>query len=128
VLAWGSNHHGQLGRSDVRYSTAPLPVDLPERVRDVAAGMHFSLALGRSGRVYAWGWNARCQLGLDDTRDRSAPMRVPGLDDVQSIAAGEIHAAALTPAGLLGWGDNAAGQIGTAKRAQSRPFAFFTPS
>ena len=79
VLAWGSNHHGQLGQRTLSYSTAPLPVDLPERVQTVAAGMHFSLALGESGNVYAWGWNAQGQLGLSDTDDRHCARASTGI-------------------------------------------------
>ena len=88
------------GATDIAYAAAPGPVALPERAQDVAAGMHFSLALGESGHVYTWGWNAHGQLGLADTDDRHAPVRVPGLERVQSIAAGETHAVALTAEGL----------------------------
>ena len=124
VYAWGSNQHGQLGHK-VPFSMVPLAVKLPERVTAVAAGMHFSLALGRSGRVYAWGWNGHGQLGLGDTDDRHAAVRIPGLEQVRSIAAGETHVVALTPAGLVGWGNNANGRLGDAAPQQLRPIEFF---
>jgi alpha-tubulin suppressor-like RCC1 family protein len=128
VLAWGSNNHGQLGRSEPKYAIAPLAVDLPERAEAVAAGMYFSLALGESGHVYAWGWNSRGQLGLAGRHDRFQPTPVPGLANVAAIAAGQAHAAALTSTALVGWGSNAAGQIGAAAMEQHQPFALLAAS
>jgi len=87
--------------------------------------MHFSLALGRTGKVYAWGWNSQGQLGLNDTEDRYSAVPVLGLEHVRSIAAGETHAVALTPVGLFGWGSNAGGQIGAAGEQPLQPTLFF---
>jgi alpha-tubulin suppressor-like RCC1 family protein len=88
--------------------------------------MHYSLALGDSGQVYAWGWNGQGQLALNDTEDRHIAVRVPGLEHVRSIAAGETHAVALTEGELLGWGNNAFGQIGAGDRRQLHPAPFLT--
>ena len=74
VLAFGSNNHGQLGRAAPAYATTPVTVELPEQAQGVAAGMYFSLALGRSGRVYAWGWNRQGQLGTADPGDHLREM------------------------------------------------------
>ena len=87
--------------------------------------MHFSLALGESGKVYAWGWNGQGQLGLNDTEDRRGAVQFQGLHQVRSIAAGETHAVALTSSGLLGWGSNAGGQIGAVGRQPLQPAPFF---
>ena len=106
------------------HAVSPVAVELPEAVRSMAAGMHFSIALGASGCVYAWGWNALGQLGLNDSADRCAPTGVSGLEHVEAIAAGEAHACALTSAALYGWGSNASGQIGAAARQQPRPAEF----
>jgi alpha-tubulin suppressor-like RCC1 family protein len=62
---------------------------------------------------------------LNDTKDRSSAVLVTGLTRVRSIAAGETHAAALTADGISGWGNNAAGQIGTAESKQLCPTPFF---
>jgi alpha-tubulin suppressor-like RCC1 family protein len=94
---------------------------LPERARDVAAGMYFSLALGLSGRVYAFGWNRQGQLATGDRDDRRMPVRVASLEKVRAIAAGQAHAAALTDQALVGWGSNVAGQLGTAAQEQLVP-------
>lgn len=125
VYAWGSNQHGQLGQDAPSFSMVPMGVRLPERVKAVVAGMHSSLALGHSGKVYAWGWNGHGQLGLGDTNDRHTPMLVPGLERVQAIAAGETHVVALTPDGLVGWGNNANGRLGDTAPQQRNPVLFF---
>jgi alpha-tubulin suppressor-like RCC1 family protein len=100
-------------------------VVLPERVRGIAAGMHFSLALGDSGHVYAWGWNAKGQLGLGDMDDRYFASRLSGLERVEAITAGETYAVALKSHRLFGWGNNESGQLGRADRLQARPMQFF---
>ena len=96
VFAWGSNQLGQLGTGDARPTrSVPQPVVLPEPVKAVAAGMHYSLALSVAGNVYAWGWNGFGQLGHGDTDDRRRPERIAALARVRSIAAGQAHAIAL---------------------------------
>jgi alpha-tubulin suppressor-like RCC1 family protein len=128
VRAWGSNNHGQLGCEQPKYSATPVAVYLPEPAAAVAAGMFFSLALGESGKVYAWGWNARGQLALQGRHDRFLPVRVPDITDALAIAAGQAHAVALTASSLLGWGSNAAGQIGSAEIEQRHPFRLVATS
>ncbi|MCK9512231.1 MAG: hypothetical protein M0R28_13485 [Pigmentiphaga sp.] len=112
IWAWGSNQYGQLGRSEPRYSTRPLAVELDEPVVDVAAGMFFSLALGASGRVYSWGWNAKGQLGRGTQRHDLRPTVIPGLEGIARIAAGQAHALAASAHALFAWGDNEASQLG----------------
>jgi alpha-tubulin suppressor-like RCC1 family protein len=125
LYAWGSNHHGQLGRRTPGYTSAPLPVPLPEPVEAIDAGMHFSVALGVSGTVYTWGWNGHGQLGTPADGDRHRPAAVADLPPARAIAAGETHVVALTAGGLHGWGGNASGQLGKAERRQSTGFRFF---
>ena len=128
VLAWGSNNRGQLGKDEPGYASSPSKVKLPERVKAVAAGMHFSIALGESAATSTRGaGTAAVSLASDDTEDRRRAMRVPGLPDALSIAAGETHAVALTSVGLFGWGSNATGQIGV-RAQQLRPAPFLSLS
>jgi alpha-tubulin suppressor-like RCC1 family protein len=83
------------------------------KVKAVAAGYNYSLALTESGEVYAWGWNEEGQLGLGDTEDRLTPTKVEGLPKVKAIAAGGAHSLALTESGeVYVWGYNASGQLG----------------
>jgi alpha-tubulin suppressor-like RCC1 family protein len=82
------------------------------RVKAIAAGEGYSLALTESGEVYTWGWNEHGRLGLGDTDDRLLPTMVPGLRNVKAIA-GWAHSLALTEAGeIYAWGSNEWGQLG----------------
>jgi alpha-tubulin suppressor-like RCC1 family protein len=90
----------------------------------VDAGMHYSLALSSTGKVYAWGWNGFGQLGLGDLKSRSAPTVIPNLSGVRAIAAGEAHALAIGKNQLFGWGSNESGQLGNAATRQMTPHAF----
>ncbi|CAM3727585.1 RCC1 domain-containing protein [Polynucleobacter arcticus] len=130
VLGWGSNHFGQisLSQADQQHSqtflTKPKPIPFPEKIIAIAAGMHYSLALSASGKVYAWGWNGFGQLGLGDLKSRITPTLIPNLSGVRAIAAGEGHALAIGKNQLLGWGSNESGQLGQAAVRQMTPNAF----
>ena len=130
VFGWGSNHFGQVGidkkpeKDSQAFITRPLPVRIPERVVAVSAGMHYSLALGSSGRVYSWGWNGLGQLGQGDLQSRSIPTRIPGVFGISEISAGEAHAVAIGKGPLFGWGCNESGQLGDSATKQMTPNAF----
>ncbi len=130
VFGWGSNHFGQVGLSQADqqnnqgFSTKPKPITFPEKISAIAAGMHYSLALSATGKVYAWGWNGFGQLGLGDLKSRNAPTLIPNLSGVRDIAAGEGHALAIGKGQLLGWGSNESGQLGKAAARQMTPHAF----
>lgn len=130
VFCWGSNHFGQVGLSQADqqhsqgFSTEPKPIVFPEKIISIAAGMHYSLALTASGKVYAWGWNGFGQLGLGDLKSRNTPTLIPNLSGVRAIAAGEGHALALGKNQLFGWGSNESGQLGKAAVRQMTPFPF----
>jgi alpha-tubulin suppressor-like RCC1 family protein len=128
VYAWGSNQYGQLGHQRNRYDSQPTLIEMPEKIKALAAGSHFSMALTESGHVYTWGWNGFGQLATNDTRPRSTPTKVLGLAQVHAIAAGEMHALALGKRALYGWGSNDAGQLGRAAQQQLTPFPFWENS
>ena len=129
VFGWGSNHFGQVsfnqrkGRGAQAFMSEPVPIDLPEPTSALAAGMHYSVALGRSGRVYTWGWNGFGQLGHGDLEARDAPTVIRHLSGVRAIAAGEAHVVATGETNLLGWGCNESGQLGSANPRQMSPHA-----
>jgi alpha-tubulin suppressor-like RCC1 family protein len=85
--SWGINYD--------HYISKPQLILLPEKIIQVSAGMHYSLGLAASGRVYAWGWNGFGQLGLGDLQARPHPTLIPNLFGVRSIAAGEMHSVAV---------------------------------
>jgi alpha-tubulin suppressor-like RCC1 family protein len=118
-LAWGSNSAGQLGYPNPRTNFFPhLVVGLGSGsgVVAIAAGGSHSLALKANGAVLAWGNNASGQLGDGTTTPRITAVQVSGLgpgSGVVSIAAGNTHSLALKSDGtVVGWGNNANGQLG----------------
>ena len=127
ALAWGDNTYGELGNGSVGgISSTPVPVNLPAgvRVTAVAAGWDFSLALTSTGSVLAWGDNAYGQLGDHTTTNSSTPVPVdlPAGTRVTAVAAGDTFGLALTSTGgVLAWGDNNFGQLGSLPHRWSHP-------
>jgi alpha-tubulin suppressor-like RCC1 family protein len=78
ALAWGYNAFGQLGDGSTTDNHVPEWVELPKgsRVRGLAAGRDYSMALTTAGRVLAWGHNDLGQLGNGSTTDSATPVRV----------------------------------------------------
>eukprot|EP00927_Polykrikos_kofoidii_P059302 TRINITY_DN54492_c0_g1_i1.p1 TRINITY_DN54492_c0_g1~~TRINITY_DN54492_c0_g1_i1.p1 ORF type:complete len:1400 (-),score=242.58 TRINITY_DN54492_c0_g1_i1:173-4372(-) len=134
VYAWGDGSLGQLGVRPARrgpggpapgteggpldYESAPRRVEagalrgLP--VRQVAAGMQHSMALGLSGQVMTWGCNRRGRLGLgldDETVPLPTVAELPGA--ARSLAAGGRHSGVVLRKGrAMLAGDNRSGQLG----------------
>lgn len=121
VYGWGSNDAGQLGADPATMDRYNLPREIISewKVRAIAAGQQFSLALGEtSGCVDAWGVNDFGQLGSGDYVNRfgRGSVRKDGsalLCNVESISAGWNHALALDNDGnVWAWGKNEFGQVG----------------
>lgn len=135
LLAWGQNNYGQLGDGTTRQRDKPVRVALPGGTRVVAAvsGYWHVLALTTGGKVLAWGGNQVGQLGIGTTTDRHRPVfvQLPKGVKVSGLAAGKDYSLALTDEGvqagpsrfgpssapvvhgILGWGGNERGQLGT---------------
>jgi alpha-tubulin suppressor-like RCC1 family protein len=130
VLAWGLNNDGQLGDGTTRQRDKPVRVSLPKGTTVVAAvsGLLHALALTKGGKVLAWGDNQEGQLGIGTTTTRHRPVFVtlPKGTKVSELAAGKDYSLALTTVpvepgpngtptthGLLAWGGNETGQLGT---------------
>ena len=89
-----------------------------------------SLSIGASpaaaqtgGEVLAWGDNDVGQLGtgsIGGSSDVPVPSVLPAGVAVTSVAGGQAHSLALTSAGgVLAWGGNASGQLGTGNNQNS---------
>lgn len=134
VWAWGSNSKGQLGDGSGVTQLTPVKVGI-SNVISIAAGMNHSLALTADGRVWAWGYNYIGQLGTGNTQNSATPTPVKDpswgnfLSGVKAIAAGMSHSFAVTSNwGLLAWGDNSYGQLGTGTyNPRSVPTAVWNP-
>ena len=119
VYSWGEGGYGQLGLNSNNDHSVPYQVhgldngQPPENglsgIVDVAAGQHFSLALGADGTVYSWGENYHGQLGTNSNNDHLYPVKVyigGGLPRAVDVAAGEVHAVALgDDSTVWDWGD-----------------------
>ncbi|MFJ9113622.1 RCC1 domain-containing protein [Streptomyces sp. NPDC102283] len=121
VYSWGDNAYGQLGNNrtgDMR--TAPDRVQGMPKVKQIAAGFDFSLALLENGKVYAWGRGVHGQIGIGSRATSSVPRQVTGLENIVAISAGGHHALALTADGTVkSWGYNLYGQLGNSSTKSS---------
>jgi alpha-tubulin suppressor-like RCC1 family protein len=98
-------------------SQAPLPVALPDRPVQLAAGAAHTCALTAGGDVWCWGSNSNGQLGADPAKVHASmtPLLVPRGDTVvySQLAAGGNSTCILTPEqSAMCWGANGAGQLG----------------
>ena len=78
VWTWGSNTHGQLGRTPDTANPANRPgqVPGPAGATRVNAGTGVSTAI-TPDTAWAWGLNDQGQLGIGTTDDTAAPARTP---------------------------------------------------
>jgi alpha-tubulin suppressor-like RCC1 family protein len=143
VRAWGINEEGRLGdnRTAVEQRSSDVPVEVCavgeseithtctehlSKVKAIAGGLNFSLAVLTSGKVVAWGSNESGQLGDGKTKTEQrfslVPVYVKGLsgetvlgekEKVTAIATGYTYALALLESGqVVAWGANEYGQLG----------------
>jgi hypothetical protein len=90
-------------------------------VTSISAGNNHSLAL-TSSSVFAWGQNQYGRLGDGATTNRMTYVQVVDADGdpltgVSSIAAGGAQSFAVTPSGVLAWGDNYTSALGDGANA-----------
>jgi alpha-tubulin suppressor-like RCC1 family protein len=105
-----------------RFFLLRIKLPVTTKVKAIAAGSDYSLALTEAGEVYAWGWSyyGQCRnIGLGNREQDLllTPTRVAGLAKVKAIAAGSDHSLVLTEAGeVYACGDNQYGQLGLGDR------------
>lgn len=113
VWSWGTNDVGELGLSNVTYTTFPIQIPGLSNIVNVACGGYFSLALQSNGSVWAWGTNNYGQLGNGTTASSIAPVKVTGISNAIAISAGAYHSMAILGNGqIMAWGRNQSGQLG----------------
>ena len=110
LYAWGSNNLGQLGpvmsAKLAGYSPSPVRVQLGFKLKQIDAGMHYTVALSEQKELYAWGWNGMGQLSDATVVSTNQATKISGLSRVREISAGAFHVLALSDKGLYVWGDN----------------------
>jgi alpha-tubulin suppressor-like RCC1 family protein len=133
LLAWGQNFFGQLG--DGTTTDRPMPdfvlqnppaQGLLSGVMAVAAGAFHTVALLADGSLRAWGRNHAGQLGNGSAAASSPSPVSPSLANVPpgtaivALASGGDHSLILLDdGGVLSWGLNDFGQLGTAGGANA---------
>jgi alpha-tubulin suppressor-like RCC1 family protein len=124
VATWGFE---TLGNGTNDQSLIPVPVPNLAKVTAVTAGQGFDLALLANGTVKGWGFNTIGELGIGNTDPLLlSPVPVSGLTGITAITSGSFFSLARTTSGtLVGWGDNAFGQMagGTSARVVDSPVA-----
>jgi alpha-tubulin suppressor-like RCC1 family protein len=141
VVGWGRDTDGQAARPTAanRVITAPVTIDLPGKVLQVAMGDYTQYALLEDGTVVAWGTNDEGQLGngpagaiAEIGRNPKAsitPVRVTGLTDVIQIDAGAKHAVAVRKDGTVwAWGTRDEGALGDGPPTTLRPMRAIGPT
>ena len=133
VFVFGSNQYGQLGLESEEEGSAEQSVVATPRhivtlarhfVVQVAAGLHYSVALTIAREVLVWGLNDVGQLGLGHLSNRPSPVLLEGIGAVVSIACGLSHTMIVMANGSVwGTGSNDAGQLGLGDRRDRETFA-----
>jgi alpha-tubulin suppressor-like RCC1 family protein len=133
LYSFGRNYYGQLGNESnvgslLAANPTPTLVTLPGAtgpVIQLAAGLGHSLVVTATGQLFAFGYNWFGQLGNTTNNRTEEPNPTPTLvtlpgasGPVTQVAAGGFHSLALTSTGqLYAFGDNNAGQLGTATKS-----------
>jgi alpha-tubulin suppressor-like RCC1 family protein len=118
VLCWGSNIDGIIGPraadqcgevNPLGCALRPVKVDMPEKVRHVAAGSTHACVLTESARVFCWGANGAGQVGAFGPGvplvRTPAEVRINRSGKFLEIASGGVHTCALTESGrVYCWG------------------------
>jgi alpha-tubulin suppressor-like RCC1 family protein len=128
VVSWGENIFGELGDGTMVASLVPVAVSGLSDVRAIAGGGD-SYALLGDGTIMGWGSNNSGQLGIGTLTGPTecflynfcsltpVPLELKG---VSAIAAGYEHnLALLSDGGVVTWGENWKGQLGTGNTAST---------
>ncbi|MCB9137913.1 MAG: hypothetical protein H6642_06165 [Caldilineaceae bacterium] len=122
VKCWGDNQANQLGNNTVINRNYPIEVGgLDDDIVRLDAGDLHTCGVTDSGGVRCWGRNEHGQLGDGTQHDRLNPVQVMGLESgIVNVSLGAQHSCALTEAGgVICWGDNAYGQLGSGTTVSS---------
>jgi len=120
VACWGDNEYSELGDgTDASGSATPVIVAGLSGVTSVSAG-HLQTCTGLSdGGAVCWGENASGDLGANTPYEwQITPVAVSALSGVVTVAAGyDDTCALLTDGGVVCWGNNEQGQLGSGTSA-----------
>ena len=87
--------------------------NITNSIKQISAGIDYTLALKEDGSVWAWGKNNCGQLGDGTTTNKSIPVPLTSIDNVKLISTAYHHSLALTNNfKVWAWGNNYKGQLG----------------
>ncbi|XP_025408544.1 probable E3 ubiquitin-protein ligase HERC1 isoform X2 [Sipha flava] len=116
VWSFGSGDNGKLGHGNTLRLYKPQKIDglRHYKIKKVAAGIHFSVALACTGEVFTWGQGSNLGCGSSEITLFS-PAVVEDLMQQMTIdiSVGDSHCLALTRnCAVYAWGSNGKGQCG----------------
>lgn len=117
---WGDMRDGQLGPraaipNSSGHASVYVPIALPGKVIDIAAGARTSYFLLETGAVFSMGWGMNGELGCGEgcTNAVETPVAVAGLRDaIQIEASGAAAFAVHRDGSVSAWGSRASGMLG----------------
>lgn len=115
--AFGDGDYGKLGLGNTSAKSTPVKIEALSglKVKKVACGTQFSVALTRDGFVLTWGQDRLIGQTEAQMRGHCTPQKVTTLAGhfIEEVVVGSEHTLALTSDGnVWGWGLNADGQLG----------------
>ena len=120
VRCWGGNQSIQLGTSLGTTNIPIATIPLGSGATAIAAGDSHTCAVVQGG-VRCWGSNNSGQIagGSGSFNAVSFPVQtIPAGSGATAVAAGAFHSCAVVNGGVLCWGDNRSGQLGTGDTQQ----------
>nr|XP_046916318.1 LOW QUALITY PROTEIN: RCC1 and BTB domain-containing protein 2-like [Dermatophagoides farinae] len=133
TYSWGGNSFGQLGLGDEKDRKTPRLVAFPNvdstRIKDIVAGIFFSLFLFENGQLWACGSNYNGVLGLGETKIRSTPTKIP-IKNVKQIVCSKVDSFLLANDGssYYAWGKAKYRKWSSPKRFDDHPTSFVAAS
>jgi hypothetical protein len=119
LYVWGNNDAGQLGIGSYSSKNKPFKIISLTNVKEISAGIAFSVASKIDGSLWMWGANGEGELGLGNFVDKNNPTQVLNEDgssfltNVTSISVANVHSIASTSDGnVYSWGDATSGKLG----------------
>jgi alpha-tubulin suppressor-like RCC1 family protein len=113
---WGLNASGQVGDATPPGSRAPaLAFSAPSGVASMSARYDRTCVVDGQQDVWCWGDGDGGALGQvpGDNDARREPVQTAGAMVTGPVRTGDEHTCAQTPSGLMCWGRNGSGQLGT---------------
>lgn len=105
LSAWGDNQYGQCGSNADDETSGVNYINFENKIKKVAAGNDFSIALDENNTAWGWGNNVRFQLGLSRPTAPGAPTQFDSpkkiSENITDIAAGNNFSVLLTQDGKV---------------------------